>query len=107
MSRFARIKHWAETSDWKIWLAGGLGIIALVSFIQDAVIEHRVKAAQQNIMAAIDREEHAIRQTREIAEQRDEAVDVAYIDAVATAREVIAAGDEAMRSTQNSMDKGE
>ena len=85
-------------------MAGGVVVIALITFIQDTVIEHRVKRAQQAVMASIDREEQAIRHAREEAEQRDQKVDEAFDRAMQSSKDVIDSSKNTMSEVRRTMD---
>lgn len=98
-----------DRSDWKSWLAGGIVVMVITSFIRDELIDHRINQARLAVMASIDHEEQAIRHAREKAEQDDQKVDEAFSHALQSSQDVIHSSENTMSKMHHTMgmDKGQ
>lgn len=97
MSRYEKVKIWMDKSDWRMWVAIGIAIVMSLSFLTNLLVDIQVKNARKQVMAMIDREEDAIKQSRIAAEARDNKVDAAFDDAFSKNQDVM---DQAMNDAR-------
>jgi len=104
---YKKLQHIFENYDWKIWVVGGVALIALITFIQNTVVEHKIRKAQLAVMSAIDHEEQAIHQSMTDADKRDESVNVAFEKAMTSSDARIDSTHKEMKSLRQliGMDK--
>lgn len=97
------LKHWLEQSDWKTWVVMGLIAIALITFIKNRMIEHKIHEAHLAILEAIDHTDAKIQEARKAAEKADQSVDAAFHQSINQAKEVIGSGTEQLDDLRNKM----
>jgi chemotaxis regulatin CheY-phosphate phosphatase CheZ len=78
MSRYEKVKEWMDKSDWRMWVAIGIATVMSISFLTDLVIDSQIRNAREQVMASIDREEAAIKQSRMVAEAGEKDVNAAF-----------------------------